>query len=152
MIVKCNNVQLPVNSTQDLEPISIKAAVSDSNTSRGWLGELNFEIDSGSDCVSIPLPILTELLGDYLKIEETASMVTADGAQSQVAMTKISLRIKTDNGEVICLQDVECAVPKSGTPLLGRNVLNLFKVTLVQGKLQSMYLSPKIASYLGVLD
>ncbi len=152
MIVKCNSVQLPVDTTENLEPITVRAAVSDANASPGWLGELDFEIDSGSDCVSIPLPILTKLLGDYLKLEDTASMQTADGAQSQVAMTKISLRIKTENGEIVALHEVECTVPQDGSILMGRNVLNLFKVVLVQGEIRSMTLAPKIISWLGLND
>lgn len=152
MIVKINSVQLPVDTSQDLEPINIEAAISDSSGLLGWLGEIAFEIDSGSDIVSIPRPILVKLFGDKLKLEEPATMQTADGAQATIGMTKVSLRIKTANGEVISLYDVDCAMPEDGNPLLGRSVLNLFKITLVQGKLQSMYLSPKIASYLGILD
>ena len=152
MRVRINNTELPVQTTEELEPITIKAAISDGDGLSGWVGEIDMEIDSGADCTMIPLPILKKLLGDNLRLEEPATMETADGAQSQVAMTKISLRIKTANGEVVTLHQVDCSVPNDGSVLLGRNVLQVFRVVLVQNRLQSMVLSPKAASYLGLGD
>ena len=141
MRVKINQTELPIETTENLEPITIKAAISDGDGVSGWVGEIDMEIDSGADCTVIPLPILKKLLGNNLHLEEPATMETADGAQSQVAMTKISLRIKTGNGEVVTINQVDCSVPNDGSVLLGRNVLQVFRVVLVQNKLQSMVLS-----------
>jgi hypothetical protein len=153
MRVKINQTELPIETTEDLAPITIRAAVSDGDGVSGWgEGEILMEIDSGADCTVIPLPILKKLLGENLRLEEAATMQTADGAKSQVAMTKISLRIKTGNGEVVTINQVDCSVPNDGSVLLGRNVLQVFRVVLVQNKLQSMVLSPKAASYLGLGD
>ncbi len=153
MRVKINNTELPVDTTEDLEPIIINAAISDGDCTSGWGAvEIPMEVDSGADCTSIPLPILKKLLGENLRLEEGAIMETADGGQSQVAMTKISLRIKTANGEVVTLNQVDCTAPLDGSILLGRNVLQVFRIVLVQNKLQSMILNPKTASYLGLGD
>jgi len=153
MRVKINNTELPVHASEELDPITIKAAVSDAECASGWgTGEIDMEIDSGADCTTIPLPVLKKLLGENLRLEDAATMETADGAQEQVSMTKISLRIKTANGEVVTLHDVDCAVPNDGVVLLGRNVLQVFKIVLVQNKIQVMILNPKIASWLGLDD
>lgn len=152
MRVRINSVELPIETTEDLAPITIKAAISDGDGLSGWAGEIDMEIDSGADCTVIPVPILKKLLGENFRLEEATTMETADGAQSQTNMAKISLRIKTANGEVVTLHQVDCAVPNDGSALLGRNVLQVFRVVLVQNKLQSMVLSPKAASYLGLGD
>ena len=154
MRVRINLTELPVQEPmQPLEPITVKAAISNGDGTSGWLpDELVFEIDSGSDVVCIPLPILKRLFGDDVRFEEATTMETADGSKSDVQMTKISLRFKTGNGEIVTLHDVETAVPEDGSLLLGRNVLNVFKVTLVQNKIQSMLLNPKMATWIGLGD
>jgi hypothetical protein len=152
MRIKINNTELPVDAAEELEPITIRAAISDGECKTGWAGEIILEVDSGADIVTIPLPILKKLLGNSLRFDDLASMETADGTQSQVGIAKISLRIKTENGEVVTLHDVDCAVTQDGSALLGRNVLQVFKVVLVQNKIQSMILSPKTASWFGLIE
>ena len=153
MIVKINGTQLPVETSGDLEPITIKAAISNGNGTSGWAGEFEIELDSGADCSIISLPVLKKLLGENLKFnDEPHTLETADGVESSVRMTKISLRIKTDNGEVVTLLGVNCVVPDGGSALLGRDVLALFRITLVQNKIQEMILAPKARTWLALAD
>lgn len=151
MFIIVNGINMPFEEDRNLEPIYIDAAVAEGSTSR-WLGTIQFQIDEGADILSIPLDVLKQL-GIFPRPDsEQITAQMANGTESTEVQMKLSLRIETTNGEVISLHEVPCSCPPTGFCLLGRNVLQVFRKTVAQNKLQELVINPKTRTWLGLLN
>jgi hypothetical protein len=151
MFIIINGVKIPFQEDKDLEPIFINAAVAENCNSR-WLGEISFELDEGADTLTIPLDVLKQLGISPKANSEPVIAEMADGTETKELQMKLSLRIVATNGEIITLHEVLCICPPAGTCLMGRNVLQVFRKTVTQNKLQEFILNPKTRTYLGLIN
>ena len=125
------------------EPIIVKVAIAPGSTSR-WIGTLEMEMDTGSDIVSIPLPIIKEmeLAGEFI-VEDNVISENADGSESTAPIIMIDLRIPTTGGQHVSFYGVKCVIPAEGsTPLLGRSILSQLSIMLKGGQITHMEYNP----------
>ena len=149
MIANLAGTDFPIEDLPETMPPSIVAVVSNSQKVSG---RISLVVDTGADLTAIPLPIWLKLFGEPPSTKANVIAENSVGADTKVIVAEISLRIETTDHEIITLSRVKCIVPQDGTPVLGRNVLQCFRLILSRNEILEVRFSSKAKTWLDLED